>query len=507
MTRRDGSGFSDGGETDVVRGLMWSAMGVTAQGVGQLALLALLARLLVPADFGVVSASLIVIGLTRMLTEGLVGPAVTQRRALSNEHIRTAFALSVISGTAAMLLVFASADGIADWFDMEDLAPIVRGLAIIFLLQGIAVVPLALLKRNFRFADLAKAELASFLVGFATVGAVLAFLGAGAWALVGAHIAASVVMTASLVRMHPHERSIKVDHRAARDLLSFGGHHTIARLFNQAALQGDYLIVGRYLDAAALGIYGRAYQLATVPGMLLGTVLDHVLFPKMASLQDDQARLRHDFLVATSLTSILVTPILVLMVILAPELVAVLLGAGWDAVVTPLRILALGLVWRTAYKLSDSLAKAAGEVASRAWRQGVYAALVVGGAFFGRHWGLAGVSAAVLGAIFVNYLLMASLSLRIVDLSWKRFLAAHARGLLLALAVGASSLAAAATLRAADAIAIVVLAGSVTTAAAVLLIAVRLMPGWVLGEDVRWLIHRVSNVVNEARGRSSHDRT
>jgi O-antigen/teichoic acid export membrane protein len=502
----NGSDFGAKGGNDVVRGLMWSAMGVAAQGVGQLALLALLARLLVPADFGVVSASLIVIGLARMLTEGLVGPAVTQRRALSNEHIRTAFALSVISGTAAMLLVFVSAGGIADWFEMEDLAPIVRGLSVIFLLQGVAVVPLALLKRRFCFAELAKAELASFLLGFAAVGTALAFLGTGAWALVGAHVAANVVMAAVLVRMQPHARSIKVDRVAARELLAFGGHHTTARMFNQAALQGDYLVVGRYLDAAALGIYGRAYQLATVPGMLLGTVLDHVLFPKMASLQDDQPRLRHDFLVATSLTSILVTPILALMVILAPELVVVLLGAGWDEVVTPLRILALGLVWRTAYKLSDSLAKAAGEVASRAWRQGVYAALVVGGAFFARGWGLAGISAAVLIAIFVNYVLMVSLSLRIVDLSWKAFIVAHARGLILALVLGTSSLAVAATMRAADAMPFAVLAGAVTTPAGLVLIAVQWMPSWVLGEDVGWLIQRVTNVVNETRGRTSDDR-
>jgi O-antigen/teichoic acid export membrane protein len=489
--------------TDVVRGLMWSSMGVAAQGVGQLVLLAVLARLLLPADFGVVSASLIITGFVLMLTEGLIGPALTQRRELSDEHIRTASALSVMSGAAAMLATLALAPALADWFRMDDLTPIVRGLSVIFLIQGIAVVPLALLKRHFRFASLAKVELASFLLGYAAVGVILALLGAGAWALVGAHLAKSLVMTAALVRLQPHERSFRVDRVAARHLLSFGAHHTVAGMLNQAALQGDYVVVGRWLSASALGIYGRAYQLATVPGTLLGTVLDHVLFPKMASRQDDRTRLRHDFLVATSLTSTIVTPVLVLLVIVAPELVAVVLGDGWEAVVVPLRVLALGLVWRTAYKLSDSLAKAAGAVASRAWRQGVYATLVIGGAIVGTRWGLTGVSVAVLGAIFINYLLMSSLSLRIVNLSWGAFIVAHARGIVLAAIVGGIAQSVASALRALGSADLTVLAAATAPSAAVALLALLPSQAWVLGDDVRWLIHRVTVVIRETTG-SSH---
>ena len=486
----------DGTEgTDVVRGLMWSSMGVAAQGIGQLALLALLARLLVPADFGVVSASLVVIGVARMLTEGLVGPALTQRWELSDEHIRTAFALSVLSGAAAMVGVLALAPVLADWFRMDDLAPIVRGLSVIFLIQGFAVVPLALLKRRFRFASLAKAELASFLVGFATVGAILASLGGGPWSLVAAHVAASSLMTAILLHLQPHTRALRIDRDAARQLLTFGGHHTAGRLLNQAALQGDYVVVGRMLSASALGIYGRAYQLATVPGSLLGTVLDHVLFPKMASYQHDRARLRHDFLVATSLTATLMAPLMVLLVVLAPEVVAVLLGGGWTEVVTPLRILALGLVWRTAYKLSDSLAKAAGEVAARAWRQGVYASLVIGGAVIGSNWGLAGVALAVLGAIFTNYLLMASLSLRIISLSWRGFTAAHGRGALVAALVGVASHATASALRAWEVLPVAVLAGTLAATTVVLLLSIVIGPRGFVGDDVRWLVGRVRAVL------------
>jgi O-antigen/teichoic acid export membrane protein len=481
--------------TDVVGGVLGSSLVVAAQAVGQFALLAILARLLTPADFGVVGASLIVTGIARTFTEGLVGPAVTQRQTLRAEHVRTAFALSVFTGVAAMLLIMASAPTFAAWFRIPALGPIARGLSLVFLIQSLAVVPLSLLQRELRFRELAKIEMASFLVGFAVVGVALALLHAGPWALVGAHVGQNAVKAALLLRLRPHERSLRVDRRAARDLLSFGGGHTVAKALNHVALQGDYVVVGRWLSAAALGVYGRAYELAATPAILLGTVLDYVLFPKMSSFQDDRSRLRRSYLVATSLSSTLMTPVLVLAVVLAPEVVAVVLGSGWEAVVVPLQVLACGLLWRTAYKLSDSLAKAAGAVAPRAWRQGVYAALVVSGALVGSRWGVTGVAIAVLIAILVNYLLMASLSLRIVALSWPDFARAHVRGVLMALTIGSVAVVISETLRglgAADAL--VLLAAGGGALIPLLLLAVT-GPRWVMGDDLRWLLARISVLV------------
>jgi O-antigen/teichoic acid export membrane protein len=485
--------------TDVVGGVLWSSLGVAAQAIGQFALLAILARLLTPTDFGVVGASLIIIGVARTFTEGLVGPAVTQRQELRAEHVRTAFALSVFTGVAAMLLIMAAAPAAAAWFRIPALGPVARGLSLVFLIQSLAVVPLSLLQRELRFRELARIEVASFIVGFAIVGVLLALLHAGVWALVGAHIGQNTVKAALLLSVRPHDRSLRVEGRAARELLSFGAGHTVAKALNHVALQGDYVIVGRWLSATALGVYGRAYELAATPAILLGTVLDHVLFPKMASFQDDIGRLRRSYLRAVSLTSTLMTPILVLAVVLAPEAVAVILGSGWEAVVTPLQVLACGLLWRTGYKLSDSLAKAAGAVVRRAWRQGVYAALVIVGALIGSRWGVTGVATAVMIAIFVNYLLMASLSLRIVALSWPTFVLAHVRGTLMAVVVGALAVVVSGTLRTHGAADVVVLLLAGGCAIGTLLLVAVTGPRWVLGDDLRWLLHRFSVLVRTAQ--------
>jgi O-antigen/teichoic acid export membrane protein len=166
--------------------MLWSGVGTLAQAVGQFAVLAALARFVTPAEFGVVSAALIVIGLGRMVTEGFVGPALTQRPGLTDEQVRTGFALSLLTGIGCTVLLWLAAPAVAEFFRMPALVAVTRGLALMLVVQVFAVVPLALLQRELRFRAIGTAEALSFLLGFAPLGIGLAVAGAGVWSLVAA---------------------------------------------------------------------------------------------------------------------------------------------------------------------------------------------------------------------------------------------------------------------------------------------------------------------------------
>ena len=99
----------------------------------------------------------------------------------------------------------------------------------------------------------------------------------------------------------------------------------------------------------------------------------------------------------------------------------------------PFQIFAAGLIFRTSYKISDSLARAMGTVYRRAWRQAVYAVAVVVGALIGTAFGLVWVAVGVTGAIVLNYVLMADLSLRTAPITWGHFVLRQTRGLWLGL--------------------------------------------------------------------------
>lgn len=399
--------------------------GKGAYAVLQMVVLAVLARLLSPADFGVVGAALIVIGVSSIVSQLGLGPALVQRPQLEQRHIDTAFVSSILMGLLLGAVVWLVAPVAADFFRIPTVKPVLRALAVVFPLDGAETVAESLMKRELRFRWLANLDVLSYGVGYGAIGITAALLGLGVWALVLGQIAQSAIMTVALLLRQPPRSFVRFERRAFRELMYFGGGFTLAKIANQLAQQGDYLVVGRFLGPAPLGYYGRAYNLMSAPAAGFGTILDAVLFPAMAKVQSSAQRLAAVYRRGAALIALVVLPASTALVFLAPEVIHVVLGPRWTAVIVPFQILAVGMLFRTSSKLSDSLTRATGAVFRRAWRQVLYAGMVIGGAYVGRTWGIVGVSWGVLLALTVNFLTMAHLSLREAKLSWSEFWRAH----------------------------------------------------------------------------------
>jgi PST family polysaccharide transporter len=271
---------------------------------------------------------------------------------------------------------------------------------------------------------------------------------------------------------------------------------TVARAFNFLALNGDNSAVGNQMSTADLGAYKNAYLLAAFPAQMLGQVMDRVIFPVISRFQNDRERVASAYLRGVSLIAIMTIPASVLAVLVAPELIHLLLGNGpkWDDVVVPFQIMAAGLLFRTSYKISDSLARAMGTVYRRAWRQGAYAFAVVGLATAGTQYGLGWVAFGVTIAIFLNYMLMAQLSLQTAGISWAHFVMRQMRGLVLAVVVAAVSIPVVLGLRAAEPASgqlenLLVVVAATLSAAAALGLAWLIRPDLTLGGDGEWLLN------------------
>ncbi|CDX14000.1 Polysaccharide biosynthesis protein [Mesorhizobium sp. ORS 3324] len=420
-----------------VVGMFWTGLSMGALAVAELVALLLLARLLSPNEFGLYSAALIVIRFSTIFQGLGITPAIVQRPVLEERHLRVGYTLSLLLGLAVTALVWAMAPTIASLLRLADLTPIVRAICFIFLFQGGSMVALASAQRALRFRWLALVDAIAFAVGYVVVGPVLAWLGFGIWSLVAALLVQQLFRTIVLLAGQPHPMRPLLERSAILELLYFGGGFTIARVFNYLATQLDRLVVGRYLGADALGVYGLSSQLMTTPAVIVGQVLDRVLFPTMALVQEEPVRLARAYRSAVAGCAILVLPASVVVAIVAPELVRVILGRGWDGAVAPLQVLAFSMLFRTSYKLSDSVSRATGTVYARAWRQAVFTIGVFVGAFIGQLWGVEGVAFGVGMAFGINFFLMAQLSLRVTAMTWREFVVAHLPGLALAGALGA----------------------------------------------------------------------
>ena len=472
-------------------GMFWLLSGSGVQAILRVAVIVVMARLLTPADFGLVAGALVLIDFVEVFSDLGIGLVIVQRRELEERHVRTGFTLSALLGVAFGVGIWLAAPAASQLLRMEGLTPVLRAMAVVFPVDSLSLVASALLQRDLQFRTLARVSVAAYVIGYGLVGVPLAFAGFGGGARVGANLAQTLAVSVLLLAVRPHAKRLHFDLRSLREMTYMGAGFSAAQIFNYVALKGDNAVVGRWLGAGALGVYTRAYGLMTMSVTIFGSAFDRVLFASLAKMQHERERMALAFRRGVALITLVILPTSAVMFVLAPEVIEVLLGPKWTEVVVPFQVLAVGMLFRTSYKVSASVARATGAVYRSAWRQGVYALLVVAGAWAGQSWGVAGVSLGVLVALAVFFLLMAQLSVRLTSITWRDYLAAHAPAATLTLLVGVEVWATAAALRRFGAPAFAVLAASLGVAGLTFAALLRLSPKLALGEDGLWALCRI----------------
>lgn len=451
------------------------SLGTGGQVAVRTIVLALLARLVAPDEFGLVAASLVVVNLSVVVAELGFGPALVQRADLRTDHVRVAFTTLVLLGAVLWGLVAWVAPLIADLYSMPRLTPILQVMAAVFFIRNLTVSDF-LLTRELQFRKIATVEFVAYAIGYGGVAVPLGVLGWGVWAIVAGQVTQEVIRVVAVRVLRPHPSRPLLVWEPLRDLLAFGGGNTLARMAQLIAIQGDNFIVGRWLGPVALGLYGRAYQLMAMPAQLFGQILRRVLFPAMSSMQGDRDGLRSAYATATAALALLVLPLSVVAALLAEELILVLLGPDWLPMREAFNVMVFGMLFRASHGIADCVCQAVGAVYRQAGRKAIYTVLVIGGALVGQRWGIHGVAWGVLVALVVNYLLLTQLSLSLTRTSWSRVAAAHLPALLVSLTAGPVCWVTATALRMVGASAVAVVAGSVTAAALAAILLGRVAP-------------------------------
>lgn len=473
----------------VVDGFAWSSLTSIAGSAVKVVSLVVLARLLTREDFGVAAAAAAFVGIAGLLAELGVGSALVQLREATVETRSTALFLALGAGAVLGVGLFVGAPALARAMEMPSLDGPLRLLAFLPLAAAAASVQRGLLQRALEFRALALVEILSFGAAHALLAVGLASLGFGYWSLVIAYLA-KPVLEVLLQQAVLEAGSFRIAFRwsEVRSLVGFGTGLTVQRLADMLARQVDNLIIGRQLGAEPLGVYTRAYQLLGMPATLLGQAGARVLFPAFASIQDQGARIARSYRRGVAALAIAVLPFSVLTGVLAPEIVRVFLGPGWEDAVRPLEFLAFGMYFRTSSGVSQSLARAMGAVWPAAWRQGVFALGVVLAASIGWRWGIDGVSAGVVLAFALQFLLLSDLALRVTELDLASLVSAHGPGAVQALVALAIALPVAGWLRSLELAAFwTAAATSVTTVLGLALFSAAL-PRLGLGPDGAWVI-------------------
>lgn len=321
-------------------GVYWTgASFVMTMGL-RLIVLAVLARLLAPEEFGLVSTLLALVAVMQAFGDLGMNAAIIHRRDLTVDQLSSLFWLSQLAGVAVFAAMSLGAPLIVALYDEPRIEPIVGLLAARFLAAPAGIPYIAVLQRELEFRRLAGVQIVAAICGSA-VALALAFAGRGLYALVFGELATIVVQSALAVTVGWRFFKVKRRFRLAdlRGYLAFGAHQIGERSLNQLAMNIDYVLVGRVFGPAALGVYSVAFEVASLPTRILNPVFTRVALPVLARVQTDAAALTRGYLQLSRLLALIQFPILVALGMLAHHLVPVFLGPSWDDAIPIVRIL------------------------------------------------------------------------------------------------------------------------------------------------------------------------
>jgi len=385
-------------------GVSYILLGSTVQTLLRFVVIGVLARHLSPADFGIVAAAMIVVSVIDL--EGALGiaPALIQRKELEPRHLETGQLLALLVAIVLAGGLYLAAGTISRLLSITQSAEALRVLCLVVLLRTAVSVSEALLYRKLLFRRIAAVQVISYFTGYALIGVGLALVGFGYWSLVYAEVAQAVVLCILYVWQSPPPTRLGLDRAAARELLGFGISISAAKLLRQMIFAFDQAVVARLFGAAPLGFYVRAQGTTFRPINALGGAIESVLFPMMATIQNDTDRVRTIFVRGMAIYCAFVLPVVASSAVLSYELIYILLGRGWDEAALLMQLLAAGFFFRTANRLCATILKSRGKAAWLLLLQ-IEHALVVGvGVLVGARFGIEGVAIGASVAQLVHFL-------------------------------------------------------------------------------------------------------
>ncbi len=322
----------------VARSMFWITWSRGVLQVLSFATTLLVARILVPADYGVMALAGFWTGTAGMLAEMGFGAAIIQFHDLEAREIDTCFWITItlaIMGFAALAL---GAPIIARWFDVPRLADVLPVLALVLPLTACNVVSDSLLRRRVALDRVAQAEV---IGGVVTLPVVLgcALAGLGVWSLVIGSLLAPAVRSVATFAYAPWCPGVRLGGGRVREMIHFSLRSLGVKVLWVLREWSNTLVIGKVTGSVTLGFYSMAEELALLPGSKISTVVNMLSSPMMAELQTNIDAMRAAFYRALRLTAAIAFPTSAGMVLVAEDMVAALLGPKWLPSVPLLRLL------------------------------------------------------------------------------------------------------------------------------------------------------------------------
>jgi O-antigen/teichoic acid export membrane protein len=396
---------------------------------------AILARLLMPSDFGLIAMVLVFSNFVAIFAGFGLTSAIVQKQEISDETLSSTFWINVGLGALLTVALAGSAPLIAAFYSQPRLTPLVVFISTTFFITSFCNVSYALLMKRMNFKALAIISICVIAIS-GPIAIFLAFSGYGVWSLAWYTVLSSVFMTAFTLiyaRWVPH---FLLGLQHVKGLLRYGANLTGSVFVNYFAQNMDNLLVGRFLGSAALGFYNLSYNLLVLPTNTITDVVGRVMFPALSIIQHDKQLVRNAYVRANRYIAAVSFPLMIWVLVTAPQLIRVVYGPKWISVIPLIQIFALAGLEQSIGTNVSWIFTSQGR-ADELFKLSIFTTVVIVISFFvGLRGGVEGVVIAYTVAIYLTAYPIFAIAFRVIDLKVKSALAPLWSVTLAALALG-----------------------------------------------------------------------
>ncbi len=340
-------------------GVVWSAIERFGIQGSQFVVTMILARTLLPADYGLIAMLTIFFALSTALVDSGMSQALIQKQQRSESDLTTALIFNVAVAVAIYTILYISAPLIASFYRTPELCDVARFYLLILVINSFGVVQQALITIDLNFKQQAVASFLGIICGGA-VAIYMAHQGYGVWALVTQQITSDTIRTILLWALSGWRPSAGVSAESFRSLSNFGSKIVASGVLHVVYVNLYPLIIGRYFAPSQLGLFNRATTIGALPSTNISTIVDRALYPILCARQSDNDEANATLHRYLGRVCFFVFPAMVGLSILARPTILTLLGEGWLGVVPLLRIISIAYMWDPVMKFMGSIIKAKG---------------------------------------------------------------------------------------------------------------------------------------------------
>lgn len=368
-----------------------------------------LARLLVPEDFGLIVTINVFTGVLGYIAAGGMSEALVQAKQVSNDDYRIVFTVQLLICLTIYICLYYFALLIAAWFKNPLYIDLLRVAALSFMIRPFIGPARAKLKREMRFKIITLSSLTGIIVGSST-SIMLAIMQMGPWALILGGLAGSILNTTILMLYARWIPGIRFQWSIVRRLGSFGAKMTLNEVVIHLRKQTSNLIISHQLGPAQLGLYNKASSLSEMPSMTIGGSAYATVFRALSKEQENLDRSKYIYFRTIQLVSVYTFPLYIGLIWLSEPFIVTVYGQKWIDSGLPLQILAFVGFFRTISIVSGAVIAAQNRLGYELLIQAENWILLVIGCVLGLNWGIVGVAYGVLPSII-------HLSLRLAQLA------------------------------------------------------------------------------------------